>query len=111
MKRSLLICLKKQRTESILTTASIVIKNKIEYSNGEVNHDPAIILSYLLFIHYSFRQIHFAVSLAVFKVDIKIFLSSRQSFSNDSPSFSVMYSDKINNLNQYSVSAVSLSEI
>ena len=47
----------------------------------------------------------------MFKVAIKIFLISRQSLSKESASFSVIYSESISKRNQYSVSAVSLSEI
>lgn len=50
-------------------------------------------------------------SFAVFSVEISILLISRQSSSKELPSLSVMYSDKIKSLNQYSVSAVSLRDI
>lgn len=50
-------------------------------------------------------------SLAVFRVDIRILLISRQSLIRDCPSVSVKYADMTNSLSQYSVSAVSFREI
>ena len=56
-------------------------------------------------------KISYLFTFAVFKVEIKIFLISRQSSISDCPSLSVIYSDKTSNLSQYSVSAVSLRDI
>lgn len=53
----------------------------------------------------------FLFSFAVFREAVSIFFISRQSFSIDSPWDSSMYSVRINNLSQYSVPAVSFSDI
>ena len=55
--------------------------------------------------------VSYIFSFAVLRVEISIFLISRQSSSKELPSLSVMYSDKIKSLNQYSVSAVSFKDI
>ena len=59
----------------------------------------------------AFSALFYLFSFAVFSVEMSILLISRQSSSKELPSLSVMYSDKIKSLNQYSVSAVSFKDI
>ena len=60
-------------------------------------------------ISRNLRLSFYCLSLAVLIEDIRILLISKQSFNNDAPISSVMYSDIVSNFIQYSVSAVSFN--